>query len=80
MAWGGIMEQSVPYYNHLLYLITYYYHFFSFKIAMPRKKLLPPKKGLRQKWEAEGMLKAITAVCEGTRKLNEAARHFKVPK
>ena len=47
---------------------------------MPRSKLGPEKKGLRQKWRAEDMLNAINAVRARTKTLNEAARCFNVPK
>ncbi|KAJ4425741.1 hypothetical protein ANN_27937 [Periplaneta americana] len=47
---------------------------------MPRSKLGPEKKGIRQTWQPESTLNAIKAVREKTKTLNEAARCFNVPK
>ena len=46
---------------------------------MPRTKLDPPPKGLRQKWSEESMLLGVNAVLEG-RSLGEAASAFNLPK
>ena len=47
---------------------------------MTRTNLGRERKGVRQKWEANDMLKAIEGVRSKSEKLNEAARYFKVSK
>lgn len=47
---------------------------------MPRKKLGPENKVLRQKWRSEDMLNAIFSVQGKNKTLSEAARCFNVPK